>query len=550
MNYKQYLILIVTLVVTFKLVTAQDKESALAVVGEKIIDVNDFVSRYEEYLLASGIKDNFITRKAILNNMVNEIVLYYYDDNNAIFNNPEYNKELEWVRKQTVLAYLKDREIYAKITATEEELRDAFLKTNQKLAARHLFAFTKEEADSLYELVQYGADFDSLAKTIFTDTLLANNGGYLGYFSWGDMDPAFEDAAYKMKVGEISTPIKTKYGYSIIKLEDKITVPIITEWEFQKKKSHMMQVVRLRKKRDAELNYMNNMINFDKIKFNQAGINKLYYMILNAYNKEQFKNDTADVCAEYNGRLYSVAELYNEINAIPSYHRIKITDTHSLETVIKGIIFQVILLSIATDKGYDKELEVEKVIEKYHKNIFLKYKREEIHNAYKFADSTVYRFYLENPQYFKNEPLLKIQEIVVENKELADTIRKRLDNNDNFGKLAKEYSVRKYTAANEGVIDFTAASNFGILQNNLLNAKPGELIGPVKTGNGYAIVKLLGKKEGGLIPYEQVKNSAERLLKKEKSKMIMEQYINEKKRNIDIKINEKLLSEIEILEES
>ncbi|MGK9475581.1 foldase protein PrsA [Melioribacter sp. OK-6-Me] len=550
MNSKQYLILIVSLLVTFKLATAQHKDSALAVVGEKIINVNDFVSRYEEYLLASGIKDNITTRKAILNNMINEILLYYYDDNSAIFNNPEYNKELEWARKQTILAYLKDREIYAKITATEEELRDAFLKTNQKVAARHLFAFTKEEADSLYELLRNGADFDSLAKTIFTDSLLANNGGYLGYFSWGDMDPAFEDAAYKMKIGEISTPVKTKYGYSIIKLEDKVTLPIITEWEFQKKKSHMMQVVRLRKKRDAELNYMNNMINFDKIKFNQAGINKLYYLLLKADNKEQFNNDAADVCAEYNGKAYSVAELYNEINAIPSYHRTKITDTHSLETVIKGIILQGILLSTAAERGYDKELEVEKVIEKYHKNLFLKYKREEIHNAYKFADSAIYRFYLENPQYFKKEPLLKVQEIVVENKELADTIRKWLDNNDNFGKLAKEYSVRKSTAVNEGVVDFTAASNFGILKDNLLNAEPGELIGPVKTGNGYAIVKLLGKKEGGLIPYEQVKDSAERLLKKEKSKMIMEQYINGKKKNIDIKINEKLLSEIEILEES
>ncbi|MFZ6032161.1 MAG: peptidylprolyl isomerase [Melioribacter sp.] len=542
----KYLTLLAVLLIIFEQTAAQTKDSVLAIVGKETIYADDFVARYEEYLLASGIKDNIVTRKAILNNMINEITLYHYDDNKSIFNNPEYIKELEWARKQTVLAFLKDREVYAKITATEEELRDAFLKTNQKIAARHLFAFTKEEADSLYKLVLAGASFDSLAKAVFTDTLLANNGGYLGYFSWGDMDPAFEDAAYKMKIGEISAPVKTKYGYSIIKLEDRVTAPIITEWEFQKKKSHMMQVVRLRKKRDAELNYINSMIDFDKINMNQSAVNKLYNLILNPDNKESINGMKEDICAEYNGRNYTIGQLYNEINSIPGYHRMKITDAHSLETVIKGIILQGILLDEAVAKGYDKEPEVLSVVEKYHKNIFLKYKREEIHNAYKFPDSAVYRFYLDNPQHFKNEPLLKIQEIVVESKALADSIRKKLDNNGDFSELAKAYSTRKSTAAKGGIIDFTGASNLGMIKDLLLNSEPGDLLGPLRIGGGYAIVKLLGKKEGGLMPYESVRKIAERLLKKEKSKIIMEEYINGQKKDVFVKINEKLLSEIEI----
>ncbi|MDP3581931.1 MAG: hypothetical protein Q8S39_08335, partial [Ignavibacteria bacterium] len=64
--------------------------------GTTKIYTQDFVTRYSEYILASGIKDNIVTRRAILNNMIYETLLRQYDDNKKIFENPEYNKELKW----------------------------------------------------------------------------------------------------------------------------------------------------------------------------------------------------------------------------------------------------------------------------------------------------------------------------------------------------------------------------------------------------------------------------------------------------------------------
>ena len=135
-------------------------------------------------------------------------------------------------------------------------MREAFSRVNEQIAARHLFAKTEEEANNLYELAKIGVDFNTLAKQVFTDSVLQNNGGYLGYFTWGDMDPAFEDAAYSLKVGEISPPIKTAYGYSIIKVEDKTVNPLLTESEFQRKKSHLQDVIKMRKKEPSEQEYI------------------------------------------------------------------------------------------------------------------------------------------------------------------------------------------------------------------------------------------------------------------------------------------------------
>jgi hypothetical protein len=134
----------------------QPADSIVATVGNYNILIIDFTDRYSDYLFATGTDDNLVVREAILNNMINETLLYYYDSNEKIFSDTGYLNELDWSWKRTVLSYLKDREVYAKITVNEEEIREAFLRVNEEIAARHLFAKTEEEANNLYELVKLG----------------------------------------------------------------------------------------------------------------------------------------------------------------------------------------------------------------------------------------------------------------------------------------------------------------------------------------------------------------------------------------------------------
>src|SRR3989339_489986 len=131
--------------------------SVVSEIGTHKIYVKEFTDRYSEYLFTSGTKDNIVTRRSILNNMINEYLLYNVDDNQKIFSDSEYQKELEWDKKQTILAYLKDQEIYAKLTATDKEVRDAYYKSNEKISVRHLFASTEEEANNLYKLLENGS---------------------------------------------------------------------------------------------------------------------------------------------------------------------------------------------------------------------------------------------------------------------------------------------------------------------------------------------------------------------------------------------------------
>ncbi|MBW6432124.1 peptidylprolyl isomerase [Patescibacteria group bacterium] len=82
-------------------------------------------------------------------------------------------------------------------------------------------AAAKAQADDVYKKVTAkDADFAALAKEYSQDPSSSANGGDLGFFEKGRMVPEFEEAAFKLKKGEISEPIRTVYGYHIIKVTD------------------------------------------------------------------------------------------------------------------------------------------------------------------------------------------------------------------------------------------------------------------------------------------------------------------------------------------
>ncbi len=97
----------------------------------------------------------------------------------------------------------------------------------QEVRARHILVATEDEAKAIAAQLKNGADFAALAKEKSKDPGAAE-GGDLGYFTKDQMVPEFADAAFKLDKGQISDPVKTQFGWHIIKVEDKRTKPTPT----------------------------------------------------------------------------------------------------------------------------------------------------------------------------------------------------------------------------------------------------------------------------------------------------------------------------------
>jgi peptidyl-prolyl cis-trans isomerase C len=88
--------------------------------------------------------------------------------------------------------------------------------------ARHILVESEDEAKAIVDLLKAGGDFAALAKERSKDPGAAE-GGDLGYFTKDQMVPEFAEVAFKMFPGQVSNPVKTQFGWHVIKLEDKRT---------------------------------------------------------------------------------------------------------------------------------------------------------------------------------------------------------------------------------------------------------------------------------------------------------------------------------------
>lgn len=111
----------------------------------------------------------------------------------------------------------------AEIQAYYDKNKDTlFTAPEEQVRASHILVADEAKAKELLAKIRAGEDFATLAKENSTDTVSAQQGGDLEYFGKGRMVAEFDEAVWKLKVGEVSEPVKTQFGYHIIKMTDKI----------------------------------------------------------------------------------------------------------------------------------------------------------------------------------------------------------------------------------------------------------------------------------------------------------------------------------------
>lgn len=141
-------------------------------------------------------------------------------------NDPEVKQRLKDAEAQIVADVYVRKTIQPKITDDKIKARydelSAKYKPEDEVRARHILVQTEAEAEDLIKQIKGGADFAKLATEKSKDTGSAKQGGDLGYFTRNVMVKPFADAAFALKVGDLTEkPVKTDFGFHVIKLEDR-----------------------------------------------------------------------------------------------------------------------------------------------------------------------------------------------------------------------------------------------------------------------------------------------------------------------------------------
>jgi peptidyl-prolyl cis-trans isomerase C len=141
----------------------------------------------------------------------------------------DFKRRLAYSREKLLMEMMLQQEGKASISdGALHQLYDEAKKqmTGEKeVHARHILVETEEQAKAVLTDLKKGGDFAALAKEKSKDPGAAN-GGDLGYFTKDQMVPEFSEAAFKLDAGQLSDPVKTQFGWHIIKVEEKRDRPI------------------------------------------------------------------------------------------------------------------------------------------------------------------------------------------------------------------------------------------------------------------------------------------------------------------------------------
>lgn len=199
----------------------------LASVNGKVItndDLNRVVSNLPELQKNAILKDQH-ARSQLLQNLIDQEVLFQEASAKKIEQSKEYKEALENFKRQTLVNMLLQRQIAGKVNdaaAKDYYSKNRFLYSTDQVRAQHILVNSEAEAKAIMaEVKKPGVDFQALAEKRSKDPSAKNNRGDVGYFTREMFDPAFSNAAFGGKPNEIVGPVKTTYGFHVIKVIDR-----------------------------------------------------------------------------------------------------------------------------------------------------------------------------------------------------------------------------------------------------------------------------------------------------------------------------------------
>ncbi|MEW5798284.1 MAG: peptidylprolyl isomerase [Bacteroidota bacterium] len=483
----------------------------LAVVGGEAITVPEFTVRYKRFLENTGTKDNLVARSNILQIMIFERAIVHDAQQQLLMEHSTYRNEVEKVRIQSILGSYFD--ILADTMAiTDEELRSAFVRMNTVVHARHLYAQTRSEAENLRMRLSKGESFNSLALEVFNDSKLKYSGGDLGFFRGGEMEPAFEDAVFSLPVGSISEPVKTEDGYSIIKVEQRVVRPLITENEYAEKKSKVELLVKISKRSQMAARYAQDTKQRMSPAFDGVVVQKLFSAWKANKSAERLQSSellnaiAGRTLVSWKGNRWRVSDFSQRLFKVTDRHYRRIHSVDDLKELISGLLVQEELVRQAsavrcdTSFSYKNRVANDTTVELiriwtdqlYKRRLSLDAATETINDPklkQKF-DAELSKEYETNPSHYVQAEERNVAEIVVDSFSIAMGIVKKLNEGASFASLARSYSVSP-TSPIGGELGYGPRSTFGFFAEMIFSSAKGEIIGPVSAAGKYILLQVL-----------------------------------------------------------
>lgn len=549
---------------------SQSSKEIVAKAGDITISKEEFRKRYEfvPHVRSDDGFDSTSFKKNFLHTLIAEKLLAQAATNKGIDRLQNFRATMENLSNVYLRDALYKKEVLDKIVIHDSAILQGQVRIMRSVRTKFIFSQDKEEIEKIYSDIGLGASFDSILTTR-PEKIEQKEAAEV---TFGTMNEKMEEAIYKVGIGQITPPIELKEGWYICKIYS-----VTSKFDLDKgDKSKVEKVIKSRIEDELYQAFYKQFFKGIVVNADRSIVEKLFKVIINYLNENKMK------LVKDKGGKYKIGEVdipslkksfnANELNEIIikfpkdpvtlskmfdylafqdfEFYTVDSAQIKSrLNSYISFYIQNEMLVREAKKRGYDKLPEVASELKMWrdyylaHEMMKKYFKNESV------TDDDAYNFFMKANQIIQQPDEFNVAEIATNDLNTIELALNELDKGADFKDLAKKYASNDSLRARKGLSGFFKASEKGETGKSVVRMKIGEINGPIKTADGYSLIKLLDKREGKkerVASFEEAKEDIKNILKTEKMYKNLDDTTAKLAATYGVEINDAALNSVKV----
>lgn len=536
---------------------APSEDAAVAHVESVAISTEALSDAYATFALQAGLpEDDARMRDEVLGSLINRQLVIQAAWDAGVRDSDAYRAELARVRKQAAIDHYTARLLFDTLRVREADLKRLFVQANTTYEARHLYAPTREAAEALRARLLAGETFEALAREVFADAALAGSGGYLGEFGHDEMDPALEYAAFTLPVGEVSEPVRTALGWSVLKVENRATQPLLTETQFAERRANLLRYERKRQRVEARYRHSRAVHEALGIEVDEGALAQLAQRAAGdvpapadtpaGETAWQATPIVAFDSPTTGAQRWTVGDVEALAAQASERQLAAVRDRPTLRTFIEGLVVREEFAARARAAGLAEGDRYEAVVaERMGDWVFARTERTMREAAVPPEDS-LRAYYDAHADLFTMPERVRVAEILVASKREADALRAEVAAGADFEALARAHSLRPGADLAGGDLGLVRRADLGVLAAPVFAAAPGAVVGPLEVAGRYVLLRRGAAQAPRPMTYAEARPQIAERLDAEYAQRWLARYLDELRRRYDVRVHDEVVARVRL----
>ena len=471
----------------------------------------DVVIRVDDYVVTVGAFDELAShlsatttlpsggdslRQHVLGVLLAREVLLLEAEATGLLQSPAVAPALRQRGRELVTDLLLEREVVDRAVPTEEQLDSLYTAwgSGEAVRARHILLSTEEEAGAVLDELASGRPFEELARTRSAHVLSARVGGAMGDLRREQLLPEMRDPVWSAEPGQVlPRPIHTRMGFHVVKVVEhrhrglrEMSAELTGEMGRD-----------LRRRRERELG--------DQLRTRYGC--QWRPVIAAAVIERRLTADVASdtVIAQWDNGALTVGEFVQYVRQ--RGRRETEIDTAEARQLGEAASLRGLLWTLGRERGVVDEPEPSRALRLARAELAGEVLFAQVADGVDVSAPALRRALEANRANYRRPPILRVREILVDDRQLADSLAALIRAGADMAELASRYSERVWARPKGGDIgEITeGAPAYAKMARVARNTPPGQLIGPIPSHGGFSIFRVASRREGEEVTFEDAR---------------------------------------------